>query len=134
MRQAHDNLEFTLEKKQKKLKDIQTLIARTEVAHTDQPQNIHIETVRTQMDKIDKARVNHDLESEQLHHMFLTYKADILSQQMKIQNLKESLKESKKHKEKLSQQYEHARRQCFQYHDRIVCTINLDRFGVASGR
>jgi chromosome segregation ATPase len=130
MRQAHDNLEFTLENKHKKLKDIQSVIARTEVAHIDQPKDKRIKKrinkLRKGMDKIDEARVNHDLESEQLHHMFLTYKADILSQQLKIQILKESLKESKKHKEKLSQQYQHLKRQCFQYQDRIVGIIKLE--------
>lgn len=120
MRQAHDSLQFMLEKKRKKLKDLQVQADRIQKQHTEQEPDKNIREMEEELMQIDESRVVHDLESEQLHHMYLTYKADILSQQIKIQNLKESLKESKKLRERLSHQYEHTRQQCFKYWDRAV--------------
>ena len=120
MRHAHDTLQFKLEAKKKKLRDIYNHKARIELAHAEDPPNHDAEMIQEDLEDIEKEWVKQDLVKDQRKHMFTEYKKDILTQQSKIFEIKMEVRNKKLDKEKLINKFTNLRRECDKYRNLIV--------------
>lgn len=120
VRQEHDQLHYELEKNRKKLMDLSFQIARTEALNGEKTQETDVETLQMDLNSIEQEVVTHELTNEQLKHMHLAYKADILIQQKQMQNIKDEIRLGKANKERLYNEFENLSKQCDRYWNQIV--------------
>lgn len=123
LRQAHDSLQYKLEEKKKKLRDINAHRTRLQQVHADLPPDIEAETIRYDLEDIEKEWVKQDLVKDQLEHMHTEYKKDILKQQSRIFDIKMEVRNKKLEKDKLGNKITNLRRECDKYKNKIVASI-----------
>lgn len=129
VRQEHDQLHYELERNRKKLADLSEQHSRFVALHGGQNQDTDLETIRYDLAEIEQARVVHELASDQLKHMFLAYKADILIQQESMQRLKEDLRLGRTKKERLNKEFENLSKECDKYWGKIVGVADQNEIG-----
>lgn len=120
VRSEHDRLTFELARDRKKLSLLSSAQTRLEAQNSEQAPTSAVEAVRGDLADIDGLRVNHELAADQLQHMFLAYKADILTQQELMQRLKDELRKGRTLKERLHKEFAHLSKECDKYWGKIA--------------
>lgn len=124
LRQAHDSLQYKLDEKKKKLRDMNEHKSRLHKMHACLPPDVEAEAIRYDLEDIEKEWVKQDLVKDQLEHMHTEYKKDILKQQSKIFDIKMEVRNKKLEKDKLGNKITNLRRECDKYKNKIVDKIN----------
>lgn len=129
VRSEHDRLQHEVELAKRKLIGLNQRAEAMEPSKEDEKQVRDIQAIYEELGEIEEEWVVHDLEKDQLHHMFTAYKADILALQEQIQRRKEMIRKGKLKKEQFNKYYNYLRRQCDKHLDKIneVEAENTDR-------
>ena len=120
VRQEFDRLHYELERNRRKLHDLREQQGRVDAMNAANPADTDVETIKENLSSIDQQRVGHELTSDQLKHMCLASKADILIQHENMQVLKEQIRFGRQRKERLAKEYENLSKECDKYWSKIV--------------
>lgn len=129
VRREHDDLKYELDQNLHRLAKLREQQERFEKLHAEQGPDADAESIMEHLKNIEKMREEHEQTSDQLKHMHLAYKADILIQHKKMQCNKENLRKDRQKIELRKKEFQNLSKECDKYWGMIVGAANQNALG-----